>query len=1020
MRHLEQFSFDNEFQYEPLSFGPVILCGLGEMDGMEYKTKKQNETHCFEIYYMVSGNACLSTKNRSFPLARGSVFVNIVGEKHIISFERDAMPKLFYIRFKTDDLTEGNEKLLPICDFFINMPSPCTSDKFNLRSMFLSLFTEFSSNFVLRETVIKSVLEQILIFTYRDFLQDDRKNHAIKIAQKTNEELVYEMVAHIDKNIVSMNNLSELSKHFNYTYPYLSQVFSRVMKYPLKEYFYQKRFEKAAELLRDNVSVTKISEMLGYESIHSFSRAFKKQTGMAPTAYKSEHREGGDTPVSFIIDDFNDEHIDWHIDNIYGSARNVLLVSAPSYSGEQAGAFYFDATADWRVDQYKKTMPPLRSNDYKYLSFWAKATEEVTTTIVLGDERGIRYSSKVHIDGEAALYSMALSSFVSEEGESAASIAVSFVSVMFFGVDNINTPNVGIVYLDMLQFTGFDISEILEIPSGLDFVNVAEYATRIAMAPTVIAVPSTLADVDDCLDRANRPACMLMTVHQNLSVVSVEGYPLGNISAVYAKIHHKIMPAFYVHSPEATDSLAQYLNEKKYQDVFVVSSHEELVCGLREKCFMVRGVIDFMHSVKTPDEMAAICNAAMSRVVLISDRVPKEDIMRMQAQQITVWVCQSASASHDTVSMHRMLTSGANGVAVSEPAQLYNAMSLYSHNQTLLRRVHIIGYRGVPHLAPENTLESAEKAFEAGADAIVAEIAVTKDNQLVVLYDPTLDRTTDGEGLVIDKNWSEISHLKASKGFEEQFPDARLPLLSDYYAAFADTELRLFVDIISNEQGVVRTLKKLTQDMQMQNRVTFVSNAANQLLRMRRAMPSVSLGNLSIWLTDNDIAVKSIKGVMSELQMFDTTLCPICNDSHMFVNFVRQIRHRGVTVWPHNFIERDTVTDFFLLGMHGLTVAHAEWFSDWMSELRAFESTIRMAKGECRRAYADMRTYDRRSVKVSPEAMLLKGDSVKINEGSVLCAQKSGESYLLLRHTYHIDDARRYDMYTQPVRVVVQ
>ena len=54
------------------------------------------------------------------------------------------------------------------------------------------------------------------------------------------------------------------------------------------EYYSMLKIARAKKLLLDGVSVSKISDMLGYSSIHNFSRAFKKTVGVSPTEYKKK------------------------------------------------------------------------------------------------------------------------------------------------------------------------------------------------------------------------------------------------------------------------------------------------------------------------------------------------------------------------------------------------------------------------------------------------------------------------------------------------------------------------------------------------------------------------------------------------------------------------------------------------------------------------------------------------------------------------------------------------------------
>lgn len=70
-----------------------------------------------------------------------------------------------------------------------------------------------------------------------------------------------------------------------------------------------------------------------------------------------------------------------------------------------------------------------------------------------------------------------------------------------------------------------------------------------------------------------------------------------------------------------------------------------------------------------------------------------------------------------------------------------------------------IAHRGASGYAPENTLAAFKKAIELGADMIELDVHLTKDQELVVMHDETVNRTTDGKGKISKKILTEIKKL---------------------------------------------------------------------------------------------------------------------------------------------------------------------------------------------------------------------------------------------------------------------
>lgn len=76
----------------------------------------------------------------------------------------------------------------------------------------------------------------------------------------------------------------------------------------------------------------------------------------------------------------------------------------------------------------------------------------------------------------------------------------------------------------------------------------------------------------------------------------------------------------------------------------------------------------------------------------------------------------------------------------------------------------ILGHRGAPYEAPENTFGSFRLALEQGADGVELDVQRSADGAPVVIHDLTLERTTDGTGEVRVHGWAELARLHAGPG----------------------------------------------------------------------------------------------------------------------------------------------------------------------------------------------------------------------------------------------------------------
>lgn len=94
----------------------------------------------------------------------------------------------------------------------------------------------------------------------------------------------------------------------------------------------------------------------------------------------------------------------------------------------------------------------------------------------------------------------------------------------------------------------------------------------------------------------------------------------------------------------------------------------------------------------------------------------------------------------------------------------------------------ILGQGGSPLEAPENTLPSLARALEWGLDGVSCDVRSTRDRELVLLADETLERSTDGHGRVAERRWVELAGLDAGVAFHARFRGTRLALLDEALA----------------------------------------------------------------------------------------------------------------------------------------------------------------------------------------------------------------------------------------------
>lgn len=114
---------------------------------------------------------------------------------------------------------------------------------------------------------------------------------------------------------------------------------------------------------------------------------------------------------------------------------------------------------------------------------------------------------------------------------------------------------------------------------------------------------------------------------------------------------------------------------------------------------------------------------------------------------------------------------------------------------------HLIGHRGTAGLRPENTMCSFEHALELGLNWIELDVYLSRDQQWVVIHDASLERTTNGKGLVTNHTAAELQILDAGAWFGSRFAQQHIPMLSDVLQLLATKNANLNIEIKGSEHS---------------------------------------------------------------------------------------------------------------------------------------------------------------------------------------------------------------------------
>lgn len=196
----------------------------------------------------------------------------------------------------------------------------------------------------------------------------------------------------------------------------------------------------------------------------------------------------------------------------------------------------------------------------------------------------------------------------------------------------------------------------------------------------------------------------------------------------------------------------------------------------------------------------------------------------------------------------------------------------------------IIAHRGDSAHRPENTLASFASALELGAELVELDVQLTGDGHVVVLHDPTLDRTTDGSGDVRRMTLAELRRLSAGYRvrFGETYFGERVPTLAEALALMRGRG-RAMIELKRESVGEdalagieARTLQEVRR-AGMEDDVALISFDRRALLRCREQAPAITRGHLFHRASIDEViegarAVASML-VMPEKGMLSDALC---------------------------------------------------------------------------------------------------------------------------------------------------
>ena len=160
----------------------------------------------------------------------------------------------------------------------------------------------------------------------------------------------------------------------------------------------------------------------------------------------------------------------------------------------------------------------------------------------------------------------------------------------------------------------------------------------------------------------------------------------------------------------------------------------------------------------------------------------------------------------------------------------------------------IFGHRGFSGKYPENTMLAFQKAVELGVDGMEFDVQLTKDGELVIIHDESVDRTTDGHGLVRDMTLEQLRALDASAGFRGVYGVNRIPTLREYFEYIKDKNIVSNIELktgVFEYHGIEKKVIDMIIEFGLEDSIILSSFNHETIKRCEELAPQIKRGFLT-------------------------------------------------------------------------------------------------------------------------------------------------------------------------------
>lgn len=562
----------------------------------------------------------------------------------------------------------------------------------------------------------------------------------------------------------------------------------------------------------------------------------------------------------------------------------------------------------------------------------------------------------------------------------------------------------------ILKVKNIQVSEQLKTLPNLanKVVQVQEIQSNVALAPTII---QKVENTSSPLNSANQ---LYYQLDEQLNLINQNGQNIGTLAQYLAQPQRNTIPVLDIQTPKTLEALKLLGKTQDISDITLLSKSDDLLKVAHQIVPMVRTALDLSaeklkDNHKSLSDIIRRSNQAYARIVVLPQSLAnKSSVSFIQRHLMTVWMDSSATQPPQVA---QILTSGVNGVITTQSTLFSSVLKQFPKN-TLLRKPFIIGHRGVPSLEDENTLESAQHAVALGADIVENDIYLTKDQQLVVMHDTTVDRTTTSTGKIEEMTLAQVQQLKSkNKGY-------KIPTLAEYFSSFKhNPNFVLMIEMKSADPRLVPKMQDEIKKYQVENQVVTTSFNIDQVARAQTLLPNIPRGLLVGSMPKNYNNLVNAKQINADVQTYHSSYNPAYRAD--LIALLEITKHRGISFWPWALSD-EVFKKLYIAGTYGITTNSAQLYSQYMVDIQV-PQTIKAQVNQVVQVTAQLTQQDQTqsSQEISNFLVLSGSPKYELKNGQLSFSGK-GTAYVLAAYKYQIDPQNFYHIFSAPMKVVVK